>query len=133
MLALTRHGQYPLRMQSGRFAAAVALVGLAVGCGQSSNNAQLRSTAHSSVPAEFRPACGRPGSAVIVRHVPVTVRHADCDLTGVSLEYGVAAAVVPRSGEGVGADVDVARGSREPSGTLNISVDATTGDVSVSE
>jgi len=40
-----------------------------------------------SVPPEFRPACGRPGSRVIVRQVPVTIPHALCDLTGVSLSY----------------------------------------------
>jgi len=40
-----------------------------------------------AVPPEFRPACGRPGSRVIVRQVPVTVPHALCDLTGVSLSY----------------------------------------------
>lgn len=40
-----------------------------------------------AVPPEFRPACGRPGSRVIVRQVPVTIPHALCDLTGVSLAY----------------------------------------------
>ena len=29
-----------------------------------------------AVPPEFRPACGRPGSRVVVRQVPVTVPHA---------------------------------------------------------
>ena len=38
-----------------------------------------------AVPPEFRPACGRPGSRVTVRQVPVTVPHALCDLTGVTL------------------------------------------------
>lgn len=40
-----------------------------------------------AVPPEFRPACGRPGSRVLVRQVPVTISHALCDLTGVSLSY----------------------------------------------
>ena len=39
------------------------------------------------VPEEFRPACGRPGSRVIVRHFPVTIPHALCDLTGVGISY----------------------------------------------
>jgi hypothetical protein len=39
------------------------------------------------VPEEFRAACGRPGSRVIVRHFPVTIPHALCDLTGVTLSY----------------------------------------------
>jgi hypothetical protein len=51
-----------------------------------------------AVPSEFRPACGRPGSRVIVRQVPVTIPHALCDLTGVSLSYpghGGAAVTAP--------------------------------------
>jgi hypothetical protein len=51
-----------------------------------------------AVPPEFRPACGRPGSRVIVRQVPVTIPHALCDLTGVSLSYpghGGAAVTAP--------------------------------------
>ena len=56
-----------------------------------------------AVPPEFRPACGRPGSRVTVRQVPVTVPHALCDLTGVMLSYpGHGGAVVPSPGEGVG-------------------------------
>ena len=39
------------------------------------------------VPEEFRPACGRPESRVIVRHFPVTIPHALCDLTGVAISY----------------------------------------------
>ena len=39
------------------------------------------------VPVEFRPACGCSGSRVIVRHFPVTIPHALCDLTGVALSY----------------------------------------------
>ena len=39
------------------------------------------------VPEEFRAACGRPGSRVIVRHFPVTIPHALCDLTGVAIAY----------------------------------------------
>jgi hypothetical protein len=56
-----------------------------------------------AVPPEFRPACGRPGSEVTVRQVPVTVPHARCDLTGVILSYpGHGGAAVPDSpGSGV--------------------------------
>lgn len=55
-----------------------------------------------AVPPEFRPACGRPGSRVTVRQVPVTVPHALCDLTGVTLSYpGHGGAVVPSPGKGV--------------------------------
>jgi hypothetical protein len=46
---------------------------------------------------------GRPGSRVTVRQVPVTVPHALCDLTGVTLSYpGHGGAVVPSPGMGVG-------------------------------
>jgi hypothetical protein len=56
-----------------------------------------------AVPPEFRPACGRPGSHVVVRQVPVTVPHALCDLTDVMLSYpGHGGAVVPRPGHGTG-------------------------------
>jgi hypothetical protein len=56
-----------------------------------------------AVPPEFRPACGRPGSRVTIRQVPVTVPHALCDLTGVILSYaGRGGAAVPDSpGSGV--------------------------------
>lgn len=37
------------------------------------------------VPPEFLAACGHPGASVQVQRVPVTVRHADCDLTGVTV------------------------------------------------
>ena len=49
-----------------------------------------------AVPLEFRAACGHPGAHVTVRQVPVTVPHAACDLTGVSLSYpGRGGATVP--------------------------------------
>lgn len=74
-----------------------------------------------AIPAEFRPACGRPGSRVVVRQVPVTVPHALCDLTGVMLSYpGHGGAVVPAPGHGVGNSL----GSQ-------IEVDARTLDVTI--
>ena len=55
------------------------------------------------VPEEFRPACGRPGSRVVVRHFPVTIPHALCDLTGVAISYrNRGGATVPQGGGGVG-------------------------------
>jgi hypothetical protein len=74
-----------------------------------------------AVPPEFRPACGRPGSRVVVRQVPVTVPHALCDLTDVTLSYpGHGGAVVPQPGHGVGNSL----GSQ-------IEVDALTLDVTI--
>jgi hypothetical protein len=75
-----------------------------------------------AVPPEFRAACGRPGSDVTVRQVPVTVPHALCDLTGVILSYpGRGGAAVPDSpGGGVG-----------NSKGIRVQVDAHTRDVTV--
>jgi hypothetical protein len=74
-----------------------------------------------AVPPEFHPACGRPGSRVTVRQVPVTVPHALCDLTGVTLAYpGHGGAVVPSPGEGVGNSMG-----------CQIEVDARTLDVTI--
>jgi hypothetical protein len=75
-----------------------------------------------AVPPEFRPACGRPGSGVTVRNIPVTVPHALCDLTGVILSYpGHGGAAVPDS-PGIG--VVNSQGFR-------VQVDAHTQDVTV--
>jgi hypothetical protein len=75
-----------------------------------------------AVPPEFRPACGRPGSDVTVRQVPVTVLHALCDLTGVILSYpGRGGATVPDSpGSGVANSMG-----------FQVQVDAHTRDVTV--
>ncbi|MGH3161552.1 MAG: hypothetical protein ACRDOC_06690 [Streptosporangiaceae bacterium] len=54
------------------------------------------------VPEEFRPACGRRGSHVIVRHFPVTIPHALCDLTDVVISYpGHGGATVPATPGGI--------------------------------
>jgi hypothetical protein len=75
-----------------------------------------------AVPPEFRPACGRPGSDVTVRRVPVTVPHALCDLTGVILSYpGRGGAAVP---DAPGSGVANSQGFR-------VQVDAHTQDVTV--
>ena len=74
-----------------------------------------------AVPVEFRPACGRPGSRVIVRQVPVTVPHALCDLTGVIVSYpGHGGMTVPAPGHGTG-----------NSKSMRVEVDAGTRDVTV--
>jgi hypothetical protein len=57
----------------------------------------------SSVPAVFRPACGHPGAAVTVTKLPVTIPHAVCDLTGVTITVpGRGGMVVPDSSGGAG-------------------------------
>ena len=73
------------------------------------------------VPEEFRPACGRPGSRVVVRHFPVTIPHALCDLTGVAISY-------PRHG---GATVHATPGTIYNSGGFRLTVHPETLDVTV--
>ena len=74
-----------------------------------------------AVPPEFHAACGRPGTHVVVRQVPVTIPHAACDLTGVIITVpGRGGSVVPRPGRGVG-----------NSKGLKIETDARTGDVTI--
>lgn len=76
------------------------------------------------MPTEFRPACGHPGAKVEIRHVPVTIVHADCDLTGVGLSYkNYSGAYVPKragtTGNSSGFTLTVHEGS------LDVTVNAT--------
>lgn len=72
------------------------------------------------MPEEFRDACGNPGAIVEVRSQTVTVRHADCDLTGVTLRRNGVGAVVPAPGQGVA-----------NSGGITVETDGATSDVTV--
>jgi len=82
-----------------------------------------------SVPAAFRHACGHPGAKVTVTHLPVTIKHSACDLTGVSITVrGGEGAVVPESG-GVGAHWDGIDSA--DTGSLTISVADGTRDVTI--
>jgi hypothetical protein len=87
----------------------------AAGCGAAGAGAK------SSVPAEFRAACGHPGARVHVRKVPVTVQHSACDLTGVLLTYRNYG----------GAYVSIKAGSIGTGSGLTLTVDAKTQDVTV--
>jgi hypothetical protein len=75
-----------------------------------------------AVPPEFRLACGRPDTHVTVGQVPVTVPHAVCDLTGVSLSFpGRGGATVPaRPGSAI-----------ENSEGFQVMVDSRTRDVTI--
>jgi hypothetical protein len=84
----------------------------------------------SKVPQEFRAACGHPGAQVTVKTVPVTVRHADCDLTGVTIYHDAAYARVPEPGKTASMIVDTFKLDPPPSG-IWVAVDATTLDVTV--
>lgn len=73
------------------------------------------------VPPEFRPACGHPGAHVEVTKVPVTVRHAVCDLTGVLITYK----------DYGGAYVSIKGGSISNSSGFTLTVDPRTEDVTI--
>lgn len=80
-----------------------------------------------AVPPEFRAACGHPGAHVEVRHVPVTIRHADCDLTGVAISYrDYGGATVPRGG-GVGIGNSFGFTLTVAAGSLDVTVSAPAG------
>jgi hypothetical protein len=87
----------------------------------------------SAVPPEFQPACGHPGAEVVVSKVPVTVNHADCDLTGVVVSFpGRGGATVPAgagAGVGVGAGAGLGTGNgftlTVHPGTLDVTVNVT--------
>ena len=84
--------------------------------------------ARPGVPPEFWAACGKPGSSVEVKRVPVTVRHADCDLTGVYLSYGDVGGVrVLKPGTGVTGFFHAAEGAT--GGSVSAGRDAKTKDV----
>jgi hypothetical protein len=70
------------------------------------------------VPPEFWAACDNPGAEVVTESLRVTIRHADCDLTGVVITNQGRSATVPEPGIGVG-----------NRGGVNIGVDKATGDV----
>lgn len=107
----------PCRVWAGIAVLAVMAVPLA-GCGS------LPPGTRSAVPPEFRAACGHPGAHVTVRKVPVTIRHADCDLTGVVISYPrYGGATVPRGSGGIGTSSGFTLVVHP--GTLDVTVNAT--------
>jgi hypothetical protein len=77
-----------------------------------------------AIPPEFKAACGHPGAHVRVRKVPVTVRHADCNLTGVVITYRrYGGAAVPGDGTSVGTSSGFTL-TVHP-GTLDVTINAT--------
>ena len=71
---------------------------LAYGCG---HGRPLVPTTPSTVPAEFRPACGKPGVEVVTERLRVVISHRECDLTGVVIVNQGRGVTVPSEG-GVG-------------------------------
>lgn len=83
-------------------------------------------SARSAIPAEFRAACGHPGAQVTVRKVPVTISHAECDLTGVTISYrNYGGATVPSGGGGTGIGTSSGITLTIHPGTLDLTVNAT--------
>jgi hypothetical protein len=83
-------------------------------------------SARSAVPAEFRAACGHPGAQVTVMKVPVTISHAECDLTGVTISYrNYGGATVPSGTGGTAIGTSSGFTLRVHPGTLDVTVNAT--------
>jgi hypothetical protein len=70
-----------------RLALLVLAAAAVAGCASTAPPSATPSTHPPAVPAEFRAACGHPGAQVEIRTVPVMIRHAACDLTGVAVSY----------------------------------------------
>lgn len=70
-------------------------------------------------------ACGHPGRSAEVPGVRLTVRHADCDLTGVTLTHGGFGVAVPVPGTAMTGNFDGPDGG----GSFWVSTEAGTGDV----
>jgi hypothetical protein len=102
-------------------AAALAILAVAmVACGSSPQPSR------STVPPEFRAACGHPGAHVTVRKVPVTISHATCDLTGVAITYpSYGGATVPRGSGGTVIGNSLGFTLTVHPGTLDVTVNAT--------
>ena len=85
-----------VRMQAAITALTLMAVAVAA-CGT------LRPSSRRAIPSELKAACGHPGTHVRVHKVPTTVRHADCNLTGVVISYRrYSGATVPGDGTSVG-------------------------------
>lgn len=93
------------------YLAAMMLAGCAAAPGtrpaSSSSSATSESPAEHVAP-EFSEACGKPGSEVVVETTPVTIRHVDCDLTGVVIVIeGQGGVAVPAPGAAAGSSSGV--------------------------
>jgi hypothetical protein len=113
---------------SARNPAALIIIALAAA---STAACSSSSPSLASVPAAFRHVCGHPGARVTVTaaRLPVTIKHSDCDLTGVSVTVpGGMGAAVPESG-GVTANWDGTDSAH--TGSLTVSVADGTRDVTI--
>jgi len=114
---MTRMSGRTAQVQAAITVFALTAVAIAA-CGTS------RPSSRTAAPPEFRAACGHPGAHVSVRKVPVTVRHTDCNLTGVFITYQrYGGATVPNDGTSVGTSSGFTL-TVHP-GTLDVTINAT--------
>lgn len=85
-----------------------------------------------SLPQGFAQACGKPGTKLVVRIIPITIPHRICNLSGVEIvRPGSVTAVVPPRGEGVSVlPAEMAGQTSVPEG-LEVTTDKATGDVTI--
>ena len=81
------------------------------------------------VPREFQEACGRPGTTVQLEADQGTVRHADCDLTGVILSREALGVTVPDRGTAASGSGSCAPGATGFCGSVTVETNSQ-GDVS---
>jgi hypothetical protein len=117
-----------IRVSRARQAAVVLAVGCGLGLATACGSAYSTEKPAPPLPSAVRAVCGHPGSTVTLERLPVTIRHGDCDLTGVEVRYGMTGITVPSSGT-VGAVADGISSST----TLIAEIDPTTGDVTFHE
>jgi hypothetical protein len=107
--------------QVGRICVLALVTGVAAACGSSAPHQASEST-----PAAMRAACGRPGAAVTLKELPITVKKKVCDLTGVVIHFRDTGATVPESGS-VAQNLD----GVDSSAQLIIDVNAAAGTVRI--
>jgi hypothetical protein len=113
-----------IRVSRVRTSAVLAVLGCGFSVATACSAPNSTENPAAPLPSAVRAACGHPGSTVTLERLPVTIRHADCDLTGVEVRYGMTGLTVPSS-EMVGAAADGISSST----TLVVEVDPTIGDV----
>ena len=107
-----------------RIAVAAVLLGAMACGGQQVVTRSLGEPSETATADPIAAACGHPGTAVQVPAERRTVKNADCDLTGVTLQHGMGGSVVPRPGVAIAGNFD---GPTSSSGIVVTT--ATNGDV----
>ena len=92
----------------------------------------LRPTPSPTVPQGFEPACGRPGTKLVVRDIPITIPHRICNLSGVNIVTadGIGVVVPTKFGEAAAAVPAGVAGASLPQG-IEVTTDKSSGDVTI--